>query len=159
MVNTKPKRALGASPALSFLVACAKGLISVATALVGIALLWVCWGHYRPDLLIDPINRHVHAAYLQCRDAGQCPTTWGGLKSMIPEIFVVGEPHDQVVARLRSAGFEEWVVEGREEHYRRIGASLEPLFCSKYYNIDLVFDSAERLTSASSTFTGTPNCL
>lgn len=159
MAGKQSKRAPGESPALSFLVAALKGAVIVATGVIVLAVGWVSWGYYRPDLLIDPVNRHVHAAYLACRDAGKCPTSWGGRMSMVPDVFAVGEPHDQVIARLRAAGFKEWFVEGREEHYRRIGAALQPLFCSKYYNIDLVFDQAGHLASANSTFTGTPNCL
>lgn len=159
MANNQSKRAPGESPALSFFVAAIKGTIIVATVVTVLVVGWVNWGHYRPDLLIDPINRHVHAAYLECRDAGKCPTSWGGWESMVPDVFAVGEPHDQVIARLRGAGFDEWFVEGREEHYRRIGAALHPLFCSKYYNIELVFDQAGQLASASSAFTGTPSCL
>ena len=159
MANKQSKRAPGESPALSFFVAAVKGTIIIATAITVLVVGWVSWGHYRPDLLIDPINRHVHAAYLECRDAGKCPTSWGGRMSMVPDVFAVGEPHDQVITRLRAAGFEGWFVEGHEEHYGRIGASLHPLFCSKYYNIELVFDQAEQLASAHSAFSGTPSCL
>lgn len=159
MANKQSERAPGDSSALSFLVAGLKGVIVVAAIITLLIVGWTSWGWYRPDLLIDPINRHVHRAYLECRDAGHCPTDPAGLRSMVPEVFAVGEPHDEVIARLRDAGFDEWFVDGHEEYYRRIGADLHPLFCSKYYNITVVFDSSGQLASASSTFTGTPSCL
>ena len=158
MVDKQSKRAPGESPALSFFGG-AKGLVIVAAAIILLAITWILWGSYRPDLLIDPVNRHVHFAYLQCREAGRCPTNRGGWQSMTPNVFAVGEAHDRVINRLRAAGFEQWALEGGEEHYRRIGAAISPLFCSAYYNIKVAFDPSERLATAESTFTGTPNCL
>lgn len=159
MADKQIQRAPGTRPALSFFVQGVKGLIIVVAIVTVVVVGWTSWGWYRPELLIDPINRHVHLAYLQCRDGGQCPTNWGGRRSMVPEVFAVGAPHDEVISRLRAAGWDEWFVEGRTEHYRRYGAALQPLFCTKFYNIDLRFDPDNRLAAADSTFTGTPSCL
>jgi hypothetical protein len=157
--TSKSKRAPGESPALSFFVAGLKGVVAVAASIAILVVGWTSWGWYRPDLLIGPINRHVHLAYLECRDTERCPTNWGGWRSMVPDVFEIGGQHDDVIKRLRDAGFEEWYVDGGEENHRRIGAALSPLFCSKYYNIKVVFDPSGQLASSESTFTGTPSCL
>ena len=78
---------------------------------------------------------------------------------MIPDVFSVGDPRAQVAKRLREADFDEWVIDDYEGNYRQLGAAISPLFCTKYYNIRVTFDHSQRLLTAQSAFSGTPNCL
>ncbi|WP_055874339.1 hypothetical protein [Devosia sp. Root105] len=159
MVDKQSKRAPGGSPALSFLLAGAKAVVVIVTVLVVLIGGWLAWWWYRPDLLFDPISRHVHTGFLECRDGGRCPADVAGWKSMVPEIFAIGEPRDQVVKRLRAAGFDGWVTDQPEEHYAQSGAAMSPFPCSSYYNVRVTFDASKRLVTAESTFNGTPSCL
>jgi hypothetical protein len=156
---TDPKESAWWKPALSFFVAGAKALIVIATMLIVLIAGWLTWWWYRPDLFFNPIGRFVHIGFLDCRDRGQCPVDGAGWDSMVPHVFTVGEPHDQVAQRLRDAGFSEWIVDQDEEIYRLSGAATTPFPCSRYYNVRVTFDESKGLETAESTFSGTPSCL
>lgn len=82
----------------SFLV----GLCLTLLAVMG----FVGWVDYRPDLLINPIDRFIHTRYLSSRFADIRAYLPQPVRvSMIPDIFSVGEARTDVAARMRDAGY------------------------------------------------------
>lgn len=133
------------------LVVCAAFFLVGASALY--AYLW-----YQPLLLLNPVSRFPHAMFLDCRDNHRCSAPDHIWDDMIPEVFHAGDPKAEVLRRIQAAGFTYWLNTASSEKYR-MSAGMYHLLCYQYYNIDLVFDSNDRLEAARSSIRGTPSCV
>jgi len=158
VASKQSKRAPGGSPALSFFVGGTKVLVAVAAVLVLLVGSLLAWWWYRPDHFVDPISRHVHSRFLECRDTAGCSLYQAGWVSLIPDILTAGEAAPDVRQKLRDAGFAQWVIEPGEEIYTQSGAAFSPFPCTKNYYVRITFES-DRLQTAETSFGGTPNCL
>ena len=159
MSGKRTNRAPGGSPALSFFVAGVKAVIVIFSMLTLLVVGWLSWWWWRPDLFVNSISRQVHMGFLACRDSGQCPADRGRWESLVPELFSVGEPRETVKNRIHAAGFKDWVNEADSDYYQLSGAAFDPFPCSQIYNLQATFDADNRLIAASTSFSGTPNCL
>ena len=158
MSRTNPirtaKRNLAVRIALTvtkFLAVCAAIILLGASALY--AYLW-----YQPLLLLNPVSRFPHAMFLACRDNHRCSAPDHIWDDMIPEVFHAGDPKAEVLRRIQTAGFSYWLSTASSEQYR-MTAGMYHLLCSQYYNIELVFDSNDRLEAARSSIRATPSCV
>ncbi|CAN7287446.1 hypothetical protein ASC89_02410 [Devosia sp. Root413D1] len=159
MVDKQSKRAPGGSPALSFLLAGAKALVVIAVIVTLPIAGWLGWRWYRPDHFFNPVGRQVHLSFLDCRDRGRCPGEAELWQTLMPEVFVTGEPRDEVMKRISDAGFERWVVENNSEYYSSSGTAFDPFPCSQPYYVRVTFDGQGKLVDAATSFSGTPSCL
>jgi hypothetical protein len=152
VTDTKQKESAWWKPALSSFVMSAKVLglfiavLSVSTA------IWFAWAWFRPDHLFNPINRFAHQRLMECRQLEHCPIIGSWSASMVPEVFEIGEPRDEVLARLQEAGYSLHGTDGDRETYRLDGAgSISPFECRSDFFIDLFFDQSGGLAEATST--------
>ena len=142
MVDKQSKRAPGGSPALSFLLAGAKAIIVIISAVAVMFILWRTWWTYRPDLLIDPIDRAIHLRYLAQSDKMASFTA-----SMIPEVFAVGESGLSAGRRLHDAGYRWNGDEGGKVDFRKDGPGPRFL-CQTIYFVTLSLDPQGNLSAA-----------
>jgi hypothetical protein len=155
MVDKQSKRAPGANPALSFLLAGAKAIILIVSLLAVFIVGWSVWRWYRPEHFLNAVNRfgleQLYAARTGCR--GTCLPDWH--VSMLGAVFDPGEERLQIVRRLADAGYEVWYDEGDKIGYILRGAGTGALFvCDTHFIVDLAFDPSDRLVGADSIGSG-----
>lgn len=150
MADTKPKRAPGGSPALSFLLAGAKWLRRL---LIGAVVLVAAALFFQPWVLLDPIDRFTHL--------DRSP------RSMIPAVFAEGESRESAMARLRASGYWHWAIEpvahlpdrcgdsacerrkeGYTDFFRKDSVAWN-IACSLHHVVWLKFDGSDRMQAAS----------
>jgi hypothetical protein len=108
-------------------------------------ILYLIYVSYSPHLLFNPITRYLYP---------QRAADHGETFNLIPELFSEGEAREQVVAKLRDAGFEPWPVASwdRERGITdtfRIGAGGGPTIgCGIEFFVSIGFDVNGRLLMA-----------
>ena len=145
MANTKPKRAPGGSPALSFFAAGGKAIVVTVMVLVILALLWLGWALFRPDLLFNDIDRYL--SKYRATDAEV---------SLMPDVFRTGDVRAQVIERLSKAGYDHAGDDTRGTFYAK-DAGGSYFVCRLTYWIQVRFDQSDRLTEARANITS--QCL
>lgn len=129
-------------PGALFLLAGAKVIIVIVSAVVVMFLLWRSWWTYRPDLLINPIDRAIHLRYLAQGDKMR-----GFTASLIPEVFTVGESGPSASRQLKDAGYWWNGGEGGTVDFRKDGPGPQFL-CQTIYLVTLSLDGQGNLSAA-----------
>lgn len=155
MADTKSKESAWWKPALSFFVAGGKAIIAIIAVLAVLIVGWAAWGWYRPEHLLNPINRFALFQLYQAREGGSGSMVAHWRASMVPTVFAPGEPRTEVVQRLTEAGYSLWDDDGEHLAYKLYGGGTAALFvCGNDFLVDLTFDNSDGLLSAESSTGG-----
>jgi hypothetical protein len=118
-------------------------VLALPTGLVGL----IVYQHYVPHLLLNETTRHLYQ-YRNIRERFNGP-------SLVPGLFVGGEPKAQVEAQLLRAGLEKWNIAGDRIPEGAVslqifylGAGMQGLVCGSQLFVKVGYDQNDRLTSA-----------
>jgi hypothetical protein len=138
VASKNQKRAPGESPALSFILRGGRVLLAVFSAVVVLALLWLGWHTFRPDLFLDPIDRFIHVRYLtRSSDSWSEPAV--AHVSMVPELFAVGEDGAEARRRIVAAGYHANGEAGGKLYFQKLGP-VSAIICQSIYFVTLELD-------------------